>query len=192
MQGRQLRLQCTAPMALQGLMMMSGHISRYIDKYLDGALPARRAASVDAHLRECARCRRELQALRSARMIARELPSPPLSAGFVDRVCANLPPQPAPKGFWATCRLPALVCGAALAGIAVTMMVLFGGSPTTPSKQFAIKPKPILTTRQLIQPSRQPHTVQPTLPLLKPPLHPHAHPEVKPSHIPTIHPPSSP
>lgn len=60
-----------------------------LSAYLDGELPATERAALDAHLRDCAQCQRELAALRQTRALLRALPAPAAPRDF------RLPAQPA-------------------------------------------------------------------------------------------------
>ena len=57
---------------------------------VDGRLADEARRPVDAHLRGCAACQRELAALTSARQAAGQLPLPPLPAGLEARILAAI------------------------------------------------------------------------------------------------------
>ncbi|MFP4057572.1 MAG: anti-sigma factor family protein [Candidatus Brocadiia bacterium] len=50
-----------------------------LSAFLDGELPAGEAAAVEAHLRACGACARELAALREVETLSRSLEAPPVS-----------------------------------------------------------------------------------------------------------------
>jgi hypothetical protein len=60
-----------------------------LSAYLDGELAPAERAALDAHLRECEQCQRELAALLQTRALLRALPTPALPRDF------SLPAQPA-------------------------------------------------------------------------------------------------
>jgi hypothetical protein len=68
-----------------------------LSAFLDNALadPARRA--LDAHLAQCAECRRELDQLRATVALLRRFPPVHAPAGFVDRVLAEAARPPWPR-----------------------------------------------------------------------------------------------
>src|SRR5690606_27461847 len=49
-------------------------IRESLNDYVDGDLTAEEAAVIDAHVRECAACREELEALQALQQAAQELP----------------------------------------------------------------------------------------------------------------------
>jgi hypothetical protein len=61
------------------------HPEELLAGYVDGALPARDRAAVDAHLAGCARCRGEVSLAVSARSALRSLPEVPAPAGIATR-----------------------------------------------------------------------------------------------------------
>jgi len=65
-----------------------------LSAWLDEALDVRERAAVDAHLFECADCRRELEGLRSTVSLLSRVEPARAPVGFVDRVMAKAHPTP--------------------------------------------------------------------------------------------------
>jgi anti-sigma factor RsiW len=57
-------------------------IARSLGEYLDGTLPLTHRRRVEAHVRECAGCRHEMESLRRTLGLLADLPKRELSAGF--------------------------------------------------------------------------------------------------------------
>jgi predicted anti-sigma-YlaC factor YlaD len=77
--------------------MMNEHINGWLAAYFDGQLGERRTRKVEAHLKECEECRRELERLTSLRDLLQETPeASDLTAPerFVAQVGLRLQPRP--------------------------------------------------------------------------------------------------
>jgi hypothetical protein len=75
---------------------MSEHVLDWIGAYLDGELEGDRRRGVEAHLRACADCRAEAEALRSLTARLQAYPPPPARTPpeqFVAQVRLRLPPR---------------------------------------------------------------------------------------------------
>lgn len=85
----------------------------------DQALPARRQAALQRHLRDCPACRQQLAALQALRQELHALPSPTLGFDLAAQLQDRLPrraPQPRGSGWRLAGWLPTgLAAGAALA-----------------------------------------------------------------------------
>ncbi len=91
--------------------------------YLDGSLSPREAARVEAHLKDCADARRELDELKRLREIMVALPEPKLPHDLHQRIMARVQGRPLPRRpFWV---LPA----GAMAVAAVVAVALFVQNP---------------------------------------------------------------
>ncbi len=97
---------------------------------IDGELPPRRAADLEAHLSACPGCRRELAELRATALMLRELPqvAPPRSFALTPEQAGR------PAGRRTATGLPAMIAGLRLAGaglavaLAVVLVADLGGS----------------------------------------------------------------
>src|SRR5436309_1680369 len=69
---------------------MCGRTARWLGEYIDATLPLLRRRAVEAHLRRCDRCRRELEATRRTVALLADLPRRELSAGFEAGLRARL------------------------------------------------------------------------------------------------------
>ena len=67
-----------------------GRTVRSLGEYLDGTLPLRRRRALEAHLRACAACGREREAMRRTVALLTGLPRPELSADFDAALQARL------------------------------------------------------------------------------------------------------
>jgi len=76
---------------------------------LDDALEPAAAAVVEAHLAECAECRRELERLRATVGLLQRVEAPRAPAGFVDRVMDRAYPSPWYRRLGAWLFVPVLV-----------------------------------------------------------------------------------
>jgi anti-sigma factor RsiW len=65
-------------------------IARWLSEYVDGTLPLARRRAVEAHLRACAGCRYELEALRRTVSLLADLPKRELTEGFDAALRARL------------------------------------------------------------------------------------------------------
>jgi Putative zinc-finger/FecR protein len=100
--------------------VLIGHVSRRLTAYLDGQLSPAAAQSVKAHLVRCARCRQELDEMRFAASLVRQLAvrhAPAAVWPAIDGAVAA--PQPQSRAIpalrWATaCAVAALAVGAGL------------------------------------------------------------------------------
>jgi hypothetical protein len=133
---------------------MSEHVTDWIAAYHDGELGGARREQVDAHLRQCAACRAELE--RFEEISAWLKTSPPMPARthpeqFVSQVRLRLRPQPAPPdrmrvlsavwrllplgllAGWAFLQAVLIVSGALLA-----VLPLFGGLPGTGTLEWRL------------------------------------------------------
>jgi anti-sigma factor RsiW len=90
---------------------MSAHPGDLLSAYVDGELTQRELEGVRVHLDECPECRRELQLIREARTLVRDLPPVDPPFGFFERM---LPPRKR----WARAGVSALAAGA-VASVAV-------------------------------------------------------------------------
>jgi anti-sigma factor RsiW len=73
----------------------SRHPTDALQLLLDGHLSGEPREAVEAHLRGCARCRREFEAMRRVKWAVREgLPQHPLPKGLAERVSAALASEP--------------------------------------------------------------------------------------------------
>jgi anti-sigma factor RsiW len=84
---------------------MDAECGRHRDRfseYLDGELTNAERATVEAHLAQCAECRRELEAWRRMVGAVGELPAEPAPAGFAARSAVIL--TPAERSFRMTSR----------------------------------------------------------------------------------------
>ncbi|HLI55495.1 MAG TPA: zf-HC2 domain-containing protein [Actinomycetota bacterium] len=72
------------------------HPEKALSSYLDGALPARRAAAIERHLAACEPCRAELEALRSAKSAVGGLGAPP-EPGWLPEIARRLSTSPPPR-----------------------------------------------------------------------------------------------
>src|SRR5438445_11778185 len=75
-----------------------GRTARWLGEYIDGTLPLLRRRAVEAHLRRCNRCRRELEATRRTVALLADLPRRELSAGFEAGLRARLATAPPRRG----------------------------------------------------------------------------------------------
>lgn len=99
----------------------STHPGDELQLLIDGRLASERRAAVEAHVAECGRCRRELDALRRVRTALRQdLPEHPLPAVLAARVSAALATEAARARFP---RRP-LVIGLGLAAAAALVLLL--------------------------------------------------------------------
>ena len=91
------------------------HLSaEVLQAFLEGDLPRREGASVEAHLGSCARCCSELDGWRSLFTELSSLPSPSPQEGFQDRVMADVripQPQPLPLAARMRSRIAVLLPG---------------------------------------------------------------------------------
>ena len=103
-------------------------ISELLDRELDDA----RRSRVEAHLAECAPCRRRHRLLAATRDAFRELDPDPAPSGFEGRLRDRLATQPpAPQRPGARRWLPAIALAAA-AAIATLALSLLSPAPRTP------------------------------------------------------------
>jgi predicted anti-sigma-YlaC factor YlaD len=100
---------------------MSEHIQEWLSTYHDGELRGKALLQVETHLRECADCRAELQALQSLSSVLKSAPAPELTPPglFAAQVALRLPRRAAP-------RPPAWKLGAPLALIGIWAFVQAG------------------------------------------------------------------
>ena len=91
-----------------------GHDIEDLSGYLDQALPMEELARVEAHLQGCAQCRAELDELRAAAKLVRDLPQKPLPTGFLQRL-ENRRRQEAGTEGWTSLLAPRNVAWAACA-----------------------------------------------------------------------------
>ena len=63
-----------------------GHEKENLSGYLDGAIADSERGRIEAHLKDCAQCRAELEALRAVSGMVKGLPQKPLPAGFLQRL----------------------------------------------------------------------------------------------------------
>jgi anti-sigma factor RsiW len=99
----------------------NGDIRDLLPDLLHGRLGAAERAEVEAHLRECADCREELELLRSMRGALRRV-----AAVDVDSIVANIPPYRAPARrvsarSWGGWRIAAAVTLLAVGGTSVVV-----------------------------------------------------------------------
>lgn len=110
---------------------MGAHPGDDLHRLLDGQLDAERAAQVEAHVAECLRCQRELEAVRGIKSVLRaHLPQVPVPDAVADRVravTATTPPQA--RRFPMRARLTTAAV-LALAAILVLAIVRRGPGPT--------------------------------------------------------------
>jgi hypothetical protein len=91
------------------------HPSELLAEYVDGTLPERERAVVDAHLGTCEACRQEVAAARGAREALRGLPPPAAPPGLArDALAAAARPGPS-AGRWQ--RVAGLAAAAVLVGL---------------------------------------------------------------------------
>jgi hypothetical protein len=107
------------------------HPLEQLAPYVDGTLGRRERATVDEHLRSCARCRSEVEASARARTALRALPEAPvpdLASGFTpDRVTAlREAPGRRPATPWPRV-VPALAAAAVVALVALVAPRIGGG-----------------------------------------------------------------
>src|ERR671922_8609 len=96
---------------------------------IDGELPDRERASLEAHVATCAQCRSVLSALRSTLSDLRALPEPELPAQHEWALRAALRRSARPRGW----RAVSLAMGSAAAAlVAVLALVLNGGGAPGP------------------------------------------------------------
>jgi anti-sigma factor RsiW len=102
---------------------MSDHLDDVLSAYVDGALPADQQAAVEAHLAECADCRRDVDALADLRALVHGLPPVDPPAGFVDAllVAGPLPRAARQRRFRLTALnlVAAAVCWGVIVGTAL-------------------------------------------------------------------------
>lgn len=80
-----------------------GGTTRCLGEYLDGTLSRRRRHAVEAHLRGCGACRRELESLRRTLVLLSDLPRRELSDNFeaaLQARLAGMPPTRRPAQPW--------------------------------------------------------------------------------------------
>lgn len=72
---------------------MNGHVTEWLDAYLDDELSNARLRKVQVHLEECASCREELEELRRVSQLLQSAPMPEFTPveQFVGRVTLQLP-----------------------------------------------------------------------------------------------------
>lgn len=98
-----------------------GHPGDELQLLIDGRLDVERRAAVEAHAASCARCRRELTALRRLKAAVREgLPQHPVPPSLMARVSSALAAETARRGW----RRRPLVIGVALAAAAALILLL--------------------------------------------------------------------
>ena len=95
---------------------MTGHAGDLLSALLDGELDAVEAARVRDHLRDCAGCRAECDAVGGARTWMRALPPVEPPFGLYERMLS-------PARRWARAGVAALAVGAAASVAVVTMSV---------------------------------------------------------------------
>ncbi|MGQ0703560.1 MAG: anti-sigma factor family protein [Gemmatimonadales bacterium] len=97
----------------------STHPGDALQLLLDGRLSEEQRDAVEAHLRDCDRCRRELEAMRQVKAALREdLPEHPLPSGLTARVSAAL------AGESVSARAPRVPRRAVLVGLALAAVTL--------------------------------------------------------------------
>jgi hypothetical protein len=102
---------------------MDEHPGDDLDRLLDGSLGAERAAQVEAHLAACARCRRELEALRAVQSALRDhLPRDAVPDHVADRVRAAVRRGASPRAAFPLRR--AAAAAAVLAAAAVVVLLI--------------------------------------------------------------------
>ena len=118
--------------------MTAGHIAELYSDYLDGTLAAAERERVEEHLRSCAQCAAELDALRELTTDLRELPQMPLPAGFSVGVRERLRvTRPTPLFGW---RNPGF-SGAIAALLLLGVFIAIKHRPTTETAQLFPKAK---------------------------------------------------
>jgi len=110
---------------------MAAHPGDDLHRLLDGQLDAERAAQVEAHVAECLRCQRELEAVRGIKSVLRDhLAQVPVPGAVVSRVRAvTTAPAPEARRFPVRARL-ATAAVLALAAILVLAIVRRAPGPT--------------------------------------------------------------
>jgi anti-sigma factor RsiW len=112
----------------------NGDIRDLLPDLLHGRRGAVERAEVEAHLRECADCRDELEMLRSMRSALRRAP-----AVNVDRIVAEIPPYRAPMQ-----QRPARSWGGWRIAAAVTLLAA-GGTSVVVARSGDRRPVPVAT-----------------------------------------------
>src|SRR5688500_8989247 len=84
----------------KGIRPMCGRASRWLGEYVDGTLPLARRRALEAHLRTCAACRRELEATRRTIALLADLPRRELSDNFEASLHARLAGTQSPRTWW--------------------------------------------------------------------------------------------
>jgi anti-sigma factor RsiW len=108
---------------------VSGHLGPELQLFLDGRLDPERRARVEAHLGQCRRCERELEALRWLKQTVRDAPGTAPPAGLGARVAAALDAEDrrAREGVdlaASQSRRRLVLAGTALAAVAVLSVLL--------------------------------------------------------------------
>jgi anti-sigma factor RsiW len=71
-------------------------MKKRVHAYVDGALPERERAEVEAHVARCAPCAAELEQLQQLTALLASAPTRPVSAAFEQRLSAALRDPEAP------------------------------------------------------------------------------------------------
>lgn len=97
--------------------------ARFLDPYVDEELDLTQALAVEAHLRDCARCRNREAELRSLREVVRRHtaiePAPRALRGRISRLCSDVPSP----SFWSRRRLALAIPASALLGLGAGLML---------------------------------------------------------------------
>jgi anti-sigma factor RsiW len=141
-----------------------GHEKENLSGYMDGAAEGAERVRIEAHLKDCASCRAELDALRAVSDMVRGLPQKPLPPGFSQRL-EDRRRQEDNSGGWAALLSPR---NAAWAACAVTVVFVtyktadlrspqrpqnaFSGAPALPAEAL---PHDLVSTDDLVIMAKQ-------------------------------------
>lgn len=100
---------------------MTDHVIDSLSEFMDDALPAASAREVAAHLSACASCQGELEDLRAASKMVKDLPQAELPIGFMQRLERRRNEEPAATPWLLP--FPARVAAFALSSVIVGLVV---------------------------------------------------------------------
>lgn len=147
--------------------MSCEEFSQDLSAYLDGELPPRERAALEAHLRDCPRCRQELASLRAVSRLVASLPAVEPSEEFTRalsrEVAARRPrrwlrPIPLFRGDL----IPALAVAAVALIVVTTVLIVPSLTGRLRWTRRTVPPTPFETTPKTLAPAPSPAPAPPT------------------------------